>query len=73
MEPSLTDRVGAAVQIHGQRYVHPPKFVRSLALAVRARGGEVLEGADVTDLRHERGGVVVTTQEAPVSAVVSAR
>jgi glycine/D-amino acid oxidase-like deaminating enzyme len=63
MEPALTDRVGAAVQIHGQRYVHPPEFVRSLALAVRARGGEVLEGADVTDLRHERGGVVATTQD----------
>jgi len=63
MEPALTDRVGAAVQIHGQRYVHPPEFVRSLALAVRARGGEVLEGAGVTDLRHERGGVVVTTQD----------
>jgi glycine/D-amino acid oxidase-like deaminating enzyme len=63
IEPALTDRVGAAVQIHGQRYLHPPEFVWSLALAVRARGGEVLEGVDVTDLRHERGGLVVTTGE----------
>ena len=62
MEPALTDRVGAAVQIHGQRYLHPPEFVWSLALAVRDRGGEVLEGVDVTDLRHERDGVAVVTR-----------
>ena len=61
MEPALSDRVGAAVQIHGQRYLHPPEFVWSLALAVRDRGGEVVEGVDVTDLRHERGGVAVVT------------
>jgi glycine/D-amino acid oxidase-like deaminating enzyme len=61
MEPALSDRVEAAVQIHGQRYLHPPEFVWSLALAVRHRGGEVVEGVDVTDLRHERGGVAVVT------------
>jgi D-amino-acid dehydrogenase len=55
--------VGAAVQIYGQRYLHPPEFVWSLALAVRSRGGEVLEGLDVTGLRHERGGVVVGTSD----------
>jgi glycine/D-amino acid oxidase-like deaminating enzyme len=57
----LSDRVGAAVQIYGQRYLHPPEYVRSLALAVRARGGEVVEGTGVSGLRHERGGVVVVT------------
>ena len=60
-EPVLTDHVGAAVEIHGQRYLHPPEFVRSLALAVRDRGGEVVEGVGVADLRHERGGVAVVT------------
>ncbi len=59
IEPVLTDEVGAAVQIHGQRYLHPPEYVRSLAQAVRGRGGEIVEGCDVVDLRHERGGVVV--------------
>jgi D-amino-acid dehydrogenase len=62
LEPALTDRVGAAVQIHGQRYLHPPEFVRSLALAVRDRGGQVVEGVGVTALRHARGGVAVITQ-----------
>jgi glycine/D-amino acid oxidase-like deaminating enzyme len=61
LEPALTDRVGAAVQIYGQRYLHPPEYVRSLALAVRARGGEIVEGVEVADLRHERGRQVVVT------------
>jgi glycine/D-amino acid oxidase-like deaminating enzyme len=61
MEPALTDRVQAAVRIAGQRYLHPPEYVRALALDVRARGGQVLEDAGVTDLHHEAGGVVVVT------------
>ena len=61
VEPVLSDQVGAAVRIHGQRYLHPPEYVRSLALAVRARGGEILEGVAVSGLRPERGGVVVGT------------
>src|SRR4051812_28149237 len=59
LEPALTDRVGAAVQIYGQRYLHPPEYVRSLAFAVRDRGGEIVEGVDVTDLEHRSGGVSV--------------
>jgi glycine/D-amino acid oxidase-like deaminating enzyme len=52
LEPALTGRVGAAVQIRGQRYLHPPDFIASLAEAVRARGGQIIEGADVTALEH---------------------
>jgi D-amino-acid dehydrogenase len=59
IEPTLSDQVGAAVQIYGQRYLHPPEYVRSLALAVQARGGEILEGVHVAELRHELGGVLV--------------
>ncbi|SNR53239.1 NAD(P)/FAD-dependent oxidoreductase [Blastococcus mobilis] len=61
LEPTLTDEAGAAVQVYGQRYLHPPEFVRSLGLAVRAQGGAVLEGAGVTGLRDTGAGVVVTT------------
>jgi D-amino-acid dehydrogenase len=60
LEPVLTERVGAAVQIFGQRYLHPPEFIRSLADAVRARGGRIIEGADVTRLQPEAAGVGVT-------------
>ena len=61
VEPALTDRVGAALQVHGQRFLHPPEFVRSLASAVRSRGGELVEGVGVVDLRPAAGGVGVVT------------
>ncbi len=61
LEPALSDLVGAAVQISGQRYLHPPEYVRSLASAVRQRGGEVAEGVGVADLQDGGGGVTVTT------------
>jgi D-amino-acid dehydrogenase len=61
LEPALTDRVGAAVQIHGQRYLHPPEYLRSLAQAVGARGGQVVQGTEVVDLQHRAGGVTVVT------------
>jgi D-amino-acid dehydrogenase len=75
LEPALTDRVGAAVQIHGQRYLHPPEFVASLAFAVQERGGEVVEGADVVDVQHRAGGISVVTADGerrPHDAVVLA-
>ena len=59
LEPALTSRVGAAVEIRGQRYLHPPDFIRSLAEAVRARGGRIIEDADVTALEHGSGEVRV--------------
>lgn len=59
LEPVLTERVRAAVQIYGQRYLNPPQFIRSLADAVRARGGQIIEGCDVTDLHPEPAGVTV--------------
>ena len=61
LEPVLTDQVGAAVQVYGQRYLNPPEFVGSLADAVTAQGGAVVEGAGVADLRDTGDGVVVTT------------
>ncbi|WP_448624354.1 NAD(P)/FAD-dependent oxidoreductase [Geodermatophilus sp. URMC 64] len=61
VEPTLTESVGAAVQIHGQRYLHPPEFLTSLAFAVQARGGEVVQGTDVAHLQHRPGGVTVVT------------
>ncbi|WP_369132085.1 NAD(P)/FAD-dependent oxidoreductase [Modestobacter sp. I12A-02662] len=61
VEPALTDRVGAAVQIAGQRFVHPPEYVRALGQGVRARGAEVIEGTGVADLEHTGSGVTVVT------------
>jgi len=61
LEPTLTREAGSAVQIYGQRYLHPPEYVRSLALSVAAQGGQVLEGTGVRDLRDTGDGVVLTT------------
>ena len=63
MEPLLSPEAGAAVRISGQRYLDPPRFVRSLATAVRERGGAIPEGSGVTGVRDTADGVLVTTAE----------
>ncbi|GAB4071532.1 D-amino acid dehydrogenase [Angustibacter speluncae] len=62
-EPALSARVGYAVRLHGQRYLHPPHFLAALAAAVRSRGGQVAEGSTVTDVVPVAGGVQVTFAE----------
>jgi D-amino-acid dehydrogenase len=62
LEPVLTGEAGSAVQVHGQRYLNPPEYVRSLAAAVRAQGGGIAEGSGVRELRDTGDGVVVTTE-----------
>ncbi|MEV6140313.1 FAD-dependent oxidoreductase [Nocardia sp. NPDC051990] len=48
VEPSLSDEIGAAIRLHGQRFINPGEFVDSLAEAVRARGGAILEGVAIS-------------------------
>jgi D-amino-acid dehydrogenase len=61
VEPALSDGVGAAVRLHGQRFVNPGEYVDLLARSVRARGGEIDERATVTDVREHGGQVSVAT------------
>lgn len=49
-EPALGTAVTHGVRIHDQRFINPGRFVHSLAEAVRERGGEVLDGWDVTGI-----------------------
>jgi D-amino-acid dehydrogenase len=58
LEPLLGDKVRAGLRVRGQRFIDPPRFVASLADAVRARGGEVITGFDVTEVRDPGNGVV---------------
>lgn len=58
-EPALSEKVTAAIRLHGQRFLNPPEFVASLADAVRQRGGTILEGASVERVRDRDGGVDV--------------
>lgn len=59
LEPALTEQVGAAVLLRGQRYLDPGRYVHALADAVRARGAEIHEGVDVREVREVGDGVLV--------------
>src|SRR5690625_2680050 len=61
LEPTLSDEVGAAVRIHGQRYINPPEYMDALADSVRERGGELLESVAVQDIHDVGVGAMVTT------------
>ena len=57
--PALSDQVGAAIRIRGQRFINPPEYVASLADSVRARGGEIREGVGVDAIHDDDRGVVL--------------
>lgn len=59
LAPVVSHQVSRAIRIDGQRFMNPGAYVAGLAEAVRARGGEVREGADVRGLRHGPGGISV--------------
>ncbi|UYP18275.1 FAD-binding oxidoreductase [Rhodococcus sp. Z13] len=63
LEPLLGDEVRVGIRIRGQRYVDPPRFVESLAESVRARGGEIVAGAEVHDVRDTGRGVEVLVDD----------
>ncbi|MFI5617917.1 NAD(P)/FAD-dependent oxidoreductase [Streptomyces sp. NPDC051567] len=58
-EPSLSEEIGAAVRLHGQRYLDPGAYVHGLAEAVRARGGELRTGVPVSHVTDTGTGVGV--------------
>ena len=61
IEPALSDAIGAAIVLHGQRFVNPGAYVAALGDSVIARGGKILTGGAVTGLRDTGRGVVVET------------
>lgn len=66
IEPALSEAIGAAIVLHGQRYVNPGEYVHALADSVAHRGGKVITGATVRDIRDTGHGVVVSTAEGSV-------
>lgn len=61
IEPALSDAIGAAIVLHGQRFINPGAYVNALADSVIARGGKILTGGAVTGLRDTGKGVLVET------------
>jgi D-amino-acid dehydrogenase len=63
VEPSLSDEIGAAIRLHGQRFINPGAYVHALADSVRERGGKIMTGATVAGVRDTARGVAVSTSE----------
>lgn len=61
LEPALSPAIGAAIRLHGQRFINPPEFVHALADAVVSDGGKLHEGSRVRRIRELGTGVLVET------------
>ncbi len=72
LEPSLSGAVQAAVLIHGQRFLNPVEYVASLASAVRARGAQIVTGAEVLELEDLGGAGVRVETTGPGAGTVDA-
>ena len=59
LEPALSPSVTAALRVHGQRYLHPPRFVQALADSVQERGGTILTDSEVQTVLDSGDGVTV--------------
>ncbi|WP_083473022.1 FAD-binding oxidoreductase [Frankia sp. R43] len=60
LAPLLSDQITDVIQIHGQRYCDPGRFVAALADAVRERGGVIREGITVDKVIDLGSRVVLT-------------
>ena len=56
-EPSLSPRIGGAIHAPQDGHVDPAAFLRALAVALEAAGGELRSGSDVTGIDTEGGRV----------------
>ncbi|MFB7842523.1 FAD-dependent oxidoreductase [Microbacterium sp. NPDC056052] len=61
--PALSIEVGAAVRIHGQRFIDPTVFVARLRDAVIARGGRIRENTEVTAIEERASGISILDEQ----------
>ncbi|MFP5335746.1 MAG: NAD(P)/FAD-dependent oxidoreductase [Actinomycetes bacterium] len=64
-EPALSEEVGAALVLHGQRFVDPGEYVHALADSVRDRGGKLAEGVEVLRVGRHGSCPAVWTGDGP--------
>lgn len=62
-QPAVSDEIDAAVRIYGQRYIHPPHFVRALADSFISRGGKLRESVRIADVSHEPNATWLTDDD----------
>lgn len=63
VEPTLSDNIGAAIRLHGQRYITPGTYVAALAESVRSRGGTIHTETPVNSIRPAGEGVRLSTAD----------
>lgn len=63
LDPALSDEIGSALVLHGQRFINPGQYVEALAESVRARGGVIRIGGAVTELKDFGRSVLVRTDD----------
>ncbi len=63
LEPALSENVGMAVRLYGQRFINPPRYMEALARSVRERGVDLREGVGVADVRDEGSRVTVHLED----------
>ncbi len=62
LEPALSDAIGAAVRLHGQKYIDPGAYVHALARSVRERGGVIRPGITITRVTDTGAAVRMTAE-----------
>ncbi|MDO5712669.1 MAG: FAD-dependent oxidoreductase, partial [Micrococcales bacterium] len=71
IEPSLSPAIGAAIRLHDQRFINPSQYVASLARSVMERGGRIVSGVSVGQIRERGDKVVVAEQEYDTAVIAS--
>lgn len=61
--PAVSKEITAGLSLHGQQYIHPPRFMAALADAVASRGGKLCEGINVIDIHDDAHGVTLSYRE----------
>jgi D-amino-acid dehydrogenase len=67
-EPALREGIVGAVRFPGDASLRPDRYVAELARVLRAAGGAIVEGCEVTGLRHDRDGLRLRTTRGEIVA-----
>lgn len=71
VEPLLSDEVGAALRLHGQRYVTPSAYLAALAASVEGRGGRIVSGLRVERIQDDGSRVRVAGEQYDAAVVAT--
>ncbi|MEI2714348.1 MAG: FAD-dependent oxidoreductase [Nocardioides sp.] len=71
IEPSLSPAIGAALRLHGQRYITPSEYVASLAEAVGERGARIVSGVQVSSIKDRGRSVSVAGEDYDAVVIAS--